>query len=86
MQRVKASYTASRWATVKTLAYRNSMRQMWLMPLRLIVAAFMRRNGGHARLVGCTDHHLLHYLVTAACCLHVPYLLKAMQKSAAHVD
>ncbi|KAK9809407.1 hypothetical protein WJX73_003131 [Symbiochloris irregularis] len=49
-------------------------------------ACVFLRNGGHARFVGCTDHHLLHYLVTGACCLHVSYLLKAMQKTSAHLE
>lgn len=32
------------------------------------------RNGGHGRWPGLTDHHLLHYFVTLACCLHVDYI------------
>lgn len=41
------------------------------------------RNGGHTRrLSWLTDHHLLHYLVTAACCLHVHYITAALTSRA----
>ncbi|KAK9807694.1 hypothetical protein WJX72_006304 [[Myrmecia] bisecta] len=37
------------------------------------------RNSGHLRWTGFSDHHFLHYTVTAACCLHVHYILAAMR-------
>jgi hypothetical protein len=37
------------------------------------------RSGGHSRWPGCSDHHLLHYLVTVACCMHVGYIRGAME-------
>lgn len=42
------------------------------------------RNGGHGgkRPVFLSDHHLLHYLVTVACCMHVFYILAAMRANA----
>lgn len=40
------------------------------------------RGGGHRRWQGCSDHHMLHYLVTAACCLHVWYIREAMLEQA----
>jgi hypothetical protein len=36
------------------------------------------RGGGHKRWQGCSDHHMLHYLVTLACCLHVQYIRTAL--------
>ena len=41
------------------------------------------RNGGHGgkRPVFLCDHHLLHYTVTLACCLHVFYILHAVRES-----
>lgn len=39
------------------------------------------RNRGHHRWPGMSDHHLLHYTVTAACMLHVWYILSAMQST-----
>lgn len=33
------------------------------------------RNGGHERLCGLQDHHLLHYKVTVACAIHVANIM-----------
>lgn len=41
----------------------------------------MDRNGGHERPVGLQDHHLLHYLVSAACTLQLFYLWHATGSS-----
>jgi hypothetical protein len=41
------------------------------------------RGGGHKRWQGCTDHHLLHYLVTVACFMHVHYIRTAMLEQVA---
>jgi predicted membrane channel-forming protein YqfA (hemolysin III family) len=43
--------------------------------LYLLGAASFIRNSGHDRWTGWTDHHMLHYTVTAACMLHVCYIL-----------
>ena len=46
--------------------------------LYIIGAYCFIKNGGHGRWAGFTDHHLLHYLVTAACCLHVNYITASL--------
>ncbi|KAL4855410.1 hypothetical protein ACK3TF_003957 [Chlorella vulgaris] len=45
--------------------------------LYLTGAVAFLRNGGHDRWTGLTDHHFLHYFVTAATSLHVGHLLRA---------
>lgn len=46
--------------------------------LHALGACAFIRNGGHARPVGLQDHHFLHYFVTAGACLHVAYILSAL--------
>eukprot|EP00803_Ostreobium_quekettii_P008956 evm.model.scf_2100.2 EVM.evm.TU.scf_2100.2 scf_2100:15679-17695(-) len=42
--------------------------------LYLIGAICFLRNGGHNRGMGLADHHILHYVVTAACSVHALHL------------
>lgn len=48
------------------------------MPLANAGGAVFIRNGGHDRWTGFTDHHILHYCTTVACCIHVNYVLSAL--------
>jgi hypothetical protein len=49
------------------------------MALYVAGGACFIRGGGHARWQGCSDHHLLHYLVTVACCMHVVYIQHGLE-------
>ena len=40
------------------------------------------RNAGHHRLVGLSDHHILHYVVTAACLLQISNLFALARRNA----
>jgi len=40
----------------------------------LIGAMCFLRNAGHNRWEGWSDHHILHYVVTAACCIQLMHL------------
>lgn len=55
----------------------------WKLLAQLILyvsgALFFLSNSGHHRGPGLSDHHLLHYIVTIAGCLHVYYIWEAMK-------
>lgn len=44
----------------------------------LIGALCFLRNGGHDRWEGWSDHHILHYVVTAACCVQIMHLIQVV--------
>jgi predicted membrane channel-forming protein YqfA (hemolysin III family) len=50
------------------------------LALYLSGALLFLRNGGHTRFFGLSDHHFLHYTVTAAACLHVYYILHIAER------
>jgi hypothetical protein len=47
--------------------------------------AVLCRNGGHERLLGLQDHHLLHYKVTLACAVHVANITWRALTAAPHL-
>ena len=50
------------------------------LALYLAGALLFLRNGGHTRFLGLSDHHFLHYTVTAAACLHIYYILNVAEQ------
>lgn len=54
----------------------------WIFSIEIVLymagAVFFLRGGGHKRWYWLTDHHLLHYAVTIASCLHVVYIQEAI--------
>lgn len=40
-----------------------------------------RRNSGHHRCIGLSDHHILHYVVTAACLLQIGNLFALARRN-----
>lgn len=46
-----------------------------------VAALTFLRNEGHHRCVGLSDHHLLHYSVTAACLLQVANIMTLVQRN-----
>lgn len=41
----------------------------------------MCRNSGHNRVIGLSDHHILHYVVTAACFLQIGNLFALAKRN-----
>ena len=41
----------------------------------------LRRNSGHHRYIGLSDHHILHYVVTAACLLQIGNLFALARRN-----
>ena len=61
-----------------TVCYWSSPALYWQL-LKIICGVHCCRNKGHERWSGLCDHHFLHYFVTAACSMHVWYILAAMK-------
>ena len=54
--------------TRSSLPHHNKQQSFGLQSDGLFL---LRRNAGHHRFIGGSDHHILHYVVTAACVLQV---------------